>query len=79
MRYDKNSGIYGTDGQPRVSFSGLTWVRYITDFVDGSKVTLHIWSDQKTHEAAEAQLSRFYGLFQEKDGLGPLEVFRKYW
>jgi hypothetical protein len=78
MKYDQPSNAYRIDGQPRVSYSGLVWVRYICDFVDNSKLVFHILSEQPSHEEAEEQLGRFYGLFRERDGLEPIEVFKKF-
>ena len=78
MKYDRESNVFGIDGQPRVSYSGRVWVRYIGDFEDGSRMAFHIWSQQPSHSDAEEQLSRFYGLWQERDGLEPIEVFRKF-
>ena len=77
MKYDRRNDVFGIDGQPRVSYSGRVWVRYIGDFEDGSRVAFHIWSQQPSHRDAEEQLSRFCGLWQERDGLEPMEVFRK--
>ena len=37
MKYDRDTSIYPFDGQPRVSYSGGVWVRFIGDFMDGSK------------------------------------------
>jgi hypothetical protein len=78
MKYDRRMMPYGVDGQPRVSSDGRVWVRYMGDFEDGSRVGLHIWSWQSSHQEAEEQLARLYGLFMERDGLEPVEVFRKY-
>lgn len=78
MKYDREPGDYGIDGQPRVSYSGLVYARYVGPFLDGSRVGFNIWSQQPSHRDAEEQLMRFYGLFRERDGLEPLEVFRKY-
>ena len=78
MKYDRDSSAYGIDGQPRVSFSGLVWVRFLGDFKDGANVGYNIWSDLWTPEQAENQLARYYRLFQERDGLNPVEVFREY-
>ncbi len=78
MKYDRDSGIYGIDGQPRVSYSGQVWARYIGQFLDGSRVAFHVWSQQPSHEDAEDQLGRFYGMFRERDGLEPIDVFRKF-
>ena len=78
MKYDRDYEVYGIDGQPRVSYSGLVYVRLKAPFLDGSKVVLNIWSQQPSHEEAEAQLSRLYALLHERDGLEPLEVFRKF-
>ena len=77
MKYDRDSGVYGIDGQPRVSYSGQVWARYIGQFLDGSKVAFHVWSQQPTHEEAEEQLGGLYGLFKDRDGLEPSDVFRK--
>ena len=78
IKYDRGSDVFGIDGQPRVSYSGQVWVRYIGDFEDGSRVAFHICSQQPSHSDAEEQLSRLYGLWQERDGLEPIEVFRKF-
>jgi hypothetical protein len=78
MKYDRSTEVYYIDGQPRVSYDGLVWARYIGDFEDGSKVAFHIWSQQPSHREAEEQLSEFYGRFLEFDGLEPLEVLRKF-
>jgi hypothetical protein len=78
MKYDRSGAVYGIDGQPRVSYDGLVWVRYIGDYEDGSKVAFHIWSQQPSHRAAEKQLEHLYALFLELDGLKPLEVFRRF-
>ncbi len=67
-KYDRASHIYGIDGQPRVSYDGLVFVRYIGDFLDGSKVAFHIWNQQPSHEDAEEQLGNLYALFLEKEG-----------
>jgi hypothetical protein len=77
-KYDRSFRLFGIDGQPRVNFSGLVWVRYLSDFLDDSKVGMNIWSQQPSHYKAEEQLMKLYGLFQERDGLEPIEVFRKY-
>jgi hypothetical protein len=79
MKYDRERSGYGIDGQPRVSYCGKAWVRFLTDFVGGSRVALHIWSQHPSHEEAEEQLVELYRLFKERDGLEPVEVFRKYW
>lgn len=78
MKYDRDSEAFRVDGQPRVGGPGLVWVRYVGPFVDGSRVGLHIWSQQPSHEEAEQQLSELYGRFMELDGLEPIEVFRKF-
>ena len=78
MRYDKGTDVHGIDGQPRVSYSGCAWVRFINDFEDGSKVVLNIWSQQPSHRDAENQLKEYYGRFLVHDNLEPMEVFRKY-
>lgn len=78
MTYDRDSTVYGIDGQPRVSLSGLVWARYIGHFEDGSRVAFHISSLQPSHREAEEQLSELYGLFRERDGLEPVEVFERY-
>ena len=78
MKYDRNTRVYDIDGQPRVTFSGDVWVRYVGDFLDGSKVAFHIWSQQPSHRDAEEQLLELYGRFMEFDGLSPPEVFKKY-
>jgi hypothetical protein len=78
MKYDRDSRIYGIDGQPRVSYDGNVWARFLTDFEDSSKVALHIWSEQPSHREAEEQLGRLYGMFLERDNLEPIEVFRKF-
>jgi hypothetical protein len=77
-KYDRSFNVHGIDGQPRVSYSGLVWARYISDFMDGSKVVLNVESQQPSHSKAEEQLMRLYGKFQERDGLEPMEVFRKF-
>ena len=77
-KYDNDYNVHGIDGQPRVSYSGLVWVRYISDFLDGSRVAFHVWSKQPSHKHAEQQLSNLYGLFQGLDDLEPIEVFRKF-
>jgi hypothetical protein len=79
LKYDRGSHIYGIDGQPRCSYSGMTFVRFISPFLDGSKVGLHIWSQQPSHEDAEDQLSELYRRFLSDDSLEPIEVFKKYW
>ncbi|UCG04922.1 MAG: hypothetical protein JSV83_13430, partial [Desulfobacterales bacterium] len=56
MKFDRSYKIYGIDGQPRVSYSGLVWVRYIAPFEDNCRVGLNIWSLHPSHEQAEAQL-----------------------
>lgn len=78
MKYDRGFRFYGIDGQPRVSSDGLVWVRYVGDFLDGSKVGMNVWSQQPSHFDAEVQLGKFYGLFSERNGLEPFEVFKKY-
>jgi len=78
MKYDRDSQVYGIDGQPRVSYSGQVWARYVSSFVDSSKVAFHIWSQQPSHAEAEEQLAKLYGIFKERDGLEPMEVFRTY-
>ena len=78
MKYDRRSDFFGIDGQPRVSYSGQVWARYIGQFLDGSRVAFHVWSQQPTHEEAEEQLVRLYGLFKEREGLEPIDVFKKY-
>ncbi|MEW6664148.1 MAG: hypothetical protein AB1512_02860 [Thermodesulfobacteriota bacterium] len=78
MKYDPFMSGYGVDGQPRVSLCGQVWVRFVNRFLRNSRVSLHIWSQQPSHEDAEEQLARFYGLFREREGLEPIEVFRKY-
>jgi len=78
MQYDRSPGIYGVDGQPRVSYDGLVWARYIGDFLDGSKVAFHVYSEQPSHRDAEEQLTELYRLFSERDGLEPIEVFKRY-
>lgn len=76
MVYDRDWGPYGIDGQPRVSSGGLVWVRYRSDF-GGWNATLHIWAQQPSHREAEEQLGRFYGMFEERDGIDPIDVFRR--
>lgn len=78
MKFDKRYQPYGVDGQPRVATNGVVWVRFITPFVERSQAALHIWSRQPNHAAAEIQLMKFYRLFQKRDGLEPIDVFRKY-
>lgn len=78
MKYDRDTAVYHIDGQPRVSYSGTVWVRYVGDFEDGSRVALCIRSCQPSHSEAEEQLGRFYGIFKEKEALEPIDVFRKY-
>lgn len=78
MKYDRDSSVYGIDGQPRVSYSGLVWARCIEDFLDGSKVAFHIFSEQPLHREAEEQLAKLYSIFRERDNLEPMEVFRRY-
>ncbi|MBI4775962.1 MAG: hypothetical protein HY788_17615 [Deltaproteobacteria bacterium] len=78
MLYDRDRGPYGIDGQPRVSYGGLVWVRYITDF-EGSKVALQIWAQQPSHRQAEEQLADFYRLFREHEGIEPIRVFQRMW
>ena len=78
MKYDRSWEPYGIDGQPRVSYSGNVWARYIGDFMDGSRVALHIWAQQPSHREAEEQLERLYGLFLARDALEPWQVFRKF-
>ena len=78
MKYDRDTSIYGIDGQPRVSYSGLVWVRFIGDFIYGSRVALNIVAPQPSHSDAEEQLGRLYGIWQERDGLEPMEAFRKF-
>ena len=78
MKYDRDSSVYGIDGQPRVSYAGNVWARFLTDFEGGSKVALHIWAQQPSHADAEEQLGRLYGLFLNRDNLEPIEVFRKF-
>jgi hypothetical protein len=78
MQYDRDSQVYGIDGQPRVSYSGNVWARFLSDFEDGSRVALHIWAQQPSHREAEEQLERLYGLFFLHDNLEPWEVFRKF-
>ena len=78
MKYGRAEGPYPIDGQPRVSYSGLVWARYVGDFVDGSKVSFNVLSEQPSHEDAEEQLTELYGRFLELDGLQPAEVFRKF-
>jgi hypothetical protein len=75
---DRDAGLYGINGQPRGSYSGLAWTRYITPFLDGSKTGTNVWSQQPSHSDAEYQLGKFYGMLEYVDGLEPLEVFRKY-
>jgi hypothetical protein len=71
MRYDKNSGIYGTDGQPRVSFSGLTWVRYITDFVDGAPRSLYTsGAIRRPMKPLRRSFRDFTGFFKKRMGWG---------
>jgi hypothetical protein len=78
MKYDRGSHIFGIDGQPRVSYSGFVWARYIGDYEDGSKVAFHIFSEQPSHREAEEQLGRLYSLFMERNGLEPMDVFGRY-
>ena len=78
MKYDRNYDVYGIDGQPRVSYSGLVWVRFLGDFEDESRVGMHIWSQQPSHIQAEEQLARYYSHFLERDGLEPMEVLMLY-
>jgi hypothetical protein len=78
MRYDKETEVYRIDGQPRVSYSGFAWVRFINDFEEGSKVVLNIWSQQPSHMDAENQLKEYYGRFLVHDNLNPVGVFKKY-
>jgi hypothetical protein len=78
MKYDRDSGVYGIDGQPRVSYSGQVWARYVGNFLDGSRVAFNVWSQQPSHREAEEQLGRLYGLFKSNDGLEPIDVLRKF-
>jgi hypothetical protein len=78
VSYDRSYKIYGIDGQPRVSYSGLVWVRYIAPFEDNSRVGFNIWSLHPSHEQAEAQLGSYYGLWKFRDGLDPFEVMTKF-
>ena len=78
VSYDRSYKIYGIDGQPRVSCSGLVWVRYIAPFEDNCRVGLNIWSLHPSHEQAEAQLGSYYGLWKFRDGLDPFEVMAKF-
>jgi hypothetical protein len=78
VSYDHSYKIYGIDGQPRVSYSCLVWVRYIAPFEDNSRVGLNIWSLHPSHEQAEAQLQSYYGLWQVRERLDPFEVMTKF-
>ena len=78
MKYDRSFRIFGIDGQPRVDFSGMVWVRYVSDFLDGSKVAMNIWSEQPSHNYAERELMKYYGLWKARDGLEPMDVFRRF-
>jgi hypothetical protein len=77
MKYDRSHESFGMDGQPRVSYSGIVWVRFVSPFEDGTTLGQNIWADMWTHAQAEDQLSRYYGKFME-DGLEPMEVFKKF-
>lgn len=77
IKYDQDKSVYGIDGQPRVSYSGMVWVRYLTPFEENSKIALQIWSQQPSHSEAEEQLSEFYSLFQTRKGMEPIEVFKE--
>ena len=79
MKYDRDTSIYRIDGQPRVSYSGQVWVRFIGGFIEGSRVALNITAYLPSHEDAEEQLGRLYGMWQERDGLEPMEAFRKFY
>jgi hypothetical protein len=78
MKYDRDTAIYPVDGQPRVSYSGLVWVRYKGDFEGGAKVALSIQSELPSHSDAEEQLARFYGLYKDRNGQEPIDVLRRY-
>jgi hypothetical protein len=78
MKYDRSYKIYGIDGQPRVSYSGLVWVRYLSPFEDGSNVGLNIWSQQPSHVDVEAQLGLYYSLWKERHDMEPIDVLQKF-
>ena len=78
FKYDRSHRLYGIDGQPRVSSDGFVWVRYIWDFLDGSKVGMNIWSQQPSHSAAECELGNYYRLWQCEHGMEPVDVLRKF-
>jgi len=78
MKYDRDASVYGIDGQPRVSSDGNVWVRFKQPFLENSNVALQISSNQPSHHDAEMQLMKYYGLFQERQGLEPAEVFQKF-
>ena len=56
IKFDKRYQPYRVDGQPRVATNGVVWVRFITPFIDRSRVALNIWSKQPNHATAEIQL-----------------------
>ncbi|MFX0117717.1 MAG: hypothetical protein ACFFB3_24445 [Candidatus Hodarchaeota archaeon] len=78
VKYDRYHSVYGIDGQPRVSGSGLVWVRFVSPFEDDSSIGLHVWSRQPSHCQAEEQLGKYYAMFLERDGLEPMQVFQKF-
>jgi hypothetical protein len=63
IKYDREYSICGIDGQPRVSYSGLVWVRFVSPFKDGATLGQNIWADLWTHDQAEDQLTRYSGSF----------------
>ena len=77
MKYDRDCSIFGIDGQPRVSYSGLVWVRFVSPLKNGATLGQHIWANLWTHDQAEDQLCKYYGKFK-KDGLEPMDVFKKF-
>lgn len=42
-----------------VSYSGCAWVRFINDFVDGSRLVLNVLSQLPSHRDAEKQLKEY--------------------
>lgn len=60
MKYDLGTSIYGIDGQPRVSGSGGVWVRFIGDFIDGSKIIMNIKTQHSSYPDADEQLGSLY-------------------
>lgn len=78
VKYDRSHRVFNVDGQPRVDYSGMVWVRYVGDFLDGSNVAMNIWSRQPSHYMAERELAKYYGIWKERHDMEPIDVFRKF-